>query len=87
MVFWSWKSKVIQKLKISLEVGAETKYVADAWRSNEDFCSLCDFSELKIRDIEADLQPEKTITSRVRDIIRDDLLCELEHYDQKIKKI
>ena len=42
----------------------------------------------KIRDIEADLQPEKTITSRVRDIIRDDdLLCELEHYDQKIKKI
>ena len=29
MVFWSWKSKVIQKLTISLEVGAETKYVAD----------------------------------------------------------
>ena len=64
-----------------------TKVEVGVKRQNEDFCSLCDFTELKIRDIEADLQPEKTITSRVRDIIRDDdLLCELEHYDQKIKK-
>ena len=25
LVFWSWKSKVIQKLTISLEVGPDTK--------------------------------------------------------------